>query len=702
MPVADGSAVRAQLGKILSSSVFANSPRMSRFLKFVVETTLEGNGERIKEYVVAVEVFDKPEDYDPQTDSTVRTEASKLRSRLARYYETEGNDDPVRITIPKGSYVPQCEERNSKPITSPVINATVTPRTFPWLKASALVLIAGLVATVGLIWRSRSSDSSAPKLLPLTSYSGLEEQPSLSPDGSQVAFRWKGDIYVKPVGSESVIQVTNDPALDSWPAWSPDGSQIAFVRNGEVLLVSSLGGPPRKVAESSGRIAWVPDGSALLVLQKTSQFGAQSVFRVSLATGQKQRLTFPRDISIGDINMAMSPDGRTLAFCRTELEVCDLFLMPGAGGEARRLTIDRKGILGFAWTADGREIVFASNRQGRFQLWRVAARPEDSTGSYPNPLLVEGAGDDARNPTISHTSKLAYQQYRRNFDIRRAEIKGAEGTPKHHIETSTPLIASTQLDATPAWSPDGGKIAFVSNRSGTQELWVCDADGGNPVKLTSFGGANVIFPRWHPDGNRLIFGALTGPGGNFEGYIIDAKGGAPQRISVGGHHTMAHPVFSHNGRWIYFIPGAQDGAVEAFRMPAEGGTALQITQHGAFRPEESLNEKLLFYGKYGTHGLWRSPVSGGEERQVLDSITGMNWTVVEGGIYYLVSAAEPGARNAVKFYSFKTGETSQVGTTEGTLSEDYSGISVSRDGRWLLYSSISDISSDLMMLDRFR
>jgi Tol biopolymer transport system component len=508
---------------------------------------------------------------------------------------------------------------------------------------------------------------------------------------------------VKAVGSEKELQVTNDPSVDSWPAWSPDGSQIAFVRNGEVLLVSSLGGPPRKIAESSGRIAWVPDGLALLVLQKTSQFGAQSVFRVSLATGQKQRLTFPRDISIGERNMAMSPDGRTLAFCRTELEVCDLFLMSAAGGEPHRLTNDRKGILGLAWTADSREIVFASNRQGRFQLWRVAARPEDSTGSYPNPVLVEGAGDDARNPTISsRTSKLAYQQYRRNFDIQRAEIKGPEGTPQHHIETSTPLIASTQIDATPDWSPDGKRIAFVSNRSGSQELWVCDADGGNPVKLTSFGGPNVIFPRWHPDAKRLIFGALTGPGGDFEGYIIDAKGGAPQRISARGHRGMGHPVFSRNGRWIYFIPGALEETVEAFRMPAEGGEALQITRHGAFRPEESRNEKLLFYGKYGTHGLWSSPVAGGEERQVLDSIAGMNWTVAEGGIYYLASAAESGARNMVRFYSFKTGETRQVGTAEGTLSEDFSGISVSRDGRWLLYSSISDISSDLMMLDHFR
>jgi Tol biopolymer transport system component len=401
--------------------------------------------------------------------------------------------------------------------------------------------------------------------------------------------------------------------------------------------------------------------------------------------------------------MAISPDGRTLAFCRAEtIEGCDLFLVAVGGGTPRRLTNDLKSIFGLAWTADGREIVFASNRRGPFQLWRVAARPADSADSYPRPVLVEGARDDARNPTISQNSRLAYQQSKRNFDIQRVEITGPEGTAEHHLGASKPLIASTQLDVTPSWSPDGKRIAFKSNRSGSEELWVCDADGANLLKLTSFEGPGVILPRWSPDGRRLIFGALTGPGGNFEGYLIDANGGAPQRISVSGHHTMAHPVFSHDGRWIYFIPGAQDGPVEAFRMPAEGGEAMQITRNGAFRPEESPDEKLLYYIKRGKNGLWSVPISGGEERQVLDSITGMNWTVVSKGIYYIVTAIASGARNPVRFYSFKTGKSNQVGTVEGTLSVDYSGISVSPDGRRLLYSYIADLSSDIMMVDHFR
>src|SRR5215470_15105471 len=96
----DASSVRSELSKILSSPVFASSPRMSRFLTYIVEETLAGNGDRLKEYSIAIEVFDKRPDYDPHADSTVRTEASKLRARLDRYYQIEGQGHTLVISIP--------------------------------------------------------------------------------------------------------------------------------------------------------------------------------------------------------------------------------------------------------------------------------------------------------------------------------------------------------------------------------------------------------------------------------------------------------------------------------------------------------------------------------------------------------------------------------------------------------------------------
>ena len=99
-------AVRSQLDRVLGSADFAPSARMTSFLRFVVEETLEGRGDRLKEYTIATEVFGRDESFDPQTNTIVRVEAGRLRRRIERYYLTAGRGDPVRIDLPKGKYVP--------------------------------------------------------------------------------------------------------------------------------------------------------------------------------------------------------------------------------------------------------------------------------------------------------------------------------------------------------------------------------------------------------------------------------------------------------------------------------------------------------------------------------------------------------------------------------------------------------------------
>ncbi|MCC6858196.1 MAG: tetratricopeptide repeat protein [Bryobacterales bacterium] len=105
----------SQLGKVLASKHFARSPRLSRFLKFTVEQFLAGQADSLKEYLIGVEVFGRPESFDPRTDAIVRVQAVALRSRLAAYYENEGARDPVGIEYPKGSYVPVIRERTPGP-----------------------------------------------------------------------------------------------------------------------------------------------------------------------------------------------------------------------------------------------------------------------------------------------------------------------------------------------------------------------------------------------------------------------------------------------------------------------------------------------------------------------------------------------------------------------------------------------------------
>ncbi|MBC8167549.1 MAG: hypothetical protein H7Y20_16975 [Bryobacteraceae bacterium] len=99
-------AVTSHLDKVLSSSTFIRSKRLGRFLRFTVEQCLDGRQNSLKEYLVGVEVFNKMESFDPRIDSIVRVEARRLRSKLDRYYQTEGQEDQIVIQFRKGSYVP--------------------------------------------------------------------------------------------------------------------------------------------------------------------------------------------------------------------------------------------------------------------------------------------------------------------------------------------------------------------------------------------------------------------------------------------------------------------------------------------------------------------------------------------------------------------------------------------------------------------
>src|SRR6202171_1379317 len=123
-------AIQEELGRILSSSTFRAAEREKTFLRYVVNQTTQGRGAEIKEYTIAVEAFGRRDSFDPRSDSIVRTEARNVRLRLARYYASEGLNDPVRIELPKRGYEPQFTETNteaSRPAQETPTPFTVAP-----------------------------------------------------------------------------------------------------------------------------------------------------------------------------------------------------------------------------------------------------------------------------------------------------------------------------------------------------------------------------------------------------------------------------------------------------------------------------------------------------------------------------------------------------------------------------------------------
>ncbi len=157
MSPVDPSDVRAALDHILRSQAFVNAGRLSRMLRFVVERTLAGEGDQLKEYLVGVEVFDRPTDYDPRLDSIVRVEARRLRAKLSEYYETEGAADAVRFRLLKGGYAPTFEQAALAQATS---SDTGPPVAATWRRWGLWALMAA-AAVIALVVAARVWPTSA-------------------------------------------------------------------------------------------------------------------------------------------------------------------------------------------------------------------------------------------------------------------------------------------------------------------------------------------------------------------------------------------------------------------------------------------------------------------------------------------------------------------------------------------------------------
>jgi adenylate cyclase len=158
--------IRGQLDRIVASESFVNSERLSRFLRYVVERTLAGEGDRLKEYVIGTEVFERGERYDPRIDSIVRVEAGRLRSKLDGYYNRYGSSDPVVIRMPRGGYAPVFEAR-------PAATAKPPRRVLPLAGAAAAILLIAIVAWGSGFWAAAERPTTEVRLavLPFSSYS---------------------------------------------------------------------------------------------------------------------------------------------------------------------------------------------------------------------------------------------------------------------------------------------------------------------------------------------------------------------------------------------------------------------------------------------------------------------------------------------------------------------------------------------------
>jgi Tol biopolymer transport system component len=310
-------------------------------------------------------------------------------------------------------------------------------------------------------------------------------------------------------------------------------------------------------------------------------------------------------------------------------------------------------------------------------LWRIGAKEGDE------PEVLANTGQGRGHFAISSHGALVYAQRTSDLDIWVVELArpGAEAGPPVR------LISSTRNDWVPSYSPDGNRIAFTSSRSGYSEIYVCDRNGEHVSKLTNFQGPLASTIGWSPDGKWIVFGTHE----EARDIFVMSDQGTGQRKLTTHPGYDAEATFSRDGKSIYFT-SERSGEAQVWKIPFEGGEAVQVTQQGGREPQESLDGAVIYYKFEDT--IWKKPVKGGEETQVFDTLlrTGI-FCVTATGIYFL-----PTEPKGISFYDFATKTVSSVMANDKL--SDW-GIWASADGLRILYTE-KDPHTDLMLVKNFR
>lgn len=487
-----------------------------------------------------------------------------------------------------------------------------------WVLAiAALVVVVGVSLGVGLFMYpiSLSSSSSANPLgaVPLTSFSGRELEPSMSPDGRQVAFTWEGEengarnVYLIQKGANTPLRLTNSEH-DEWdPTWSPDGQYVAFVRavggGSGVFMVSSIGGSERQIANFPDRhvqaIAWAPDPaqqSLVLALQQRPH-QTYALYRLPVEADTLIQLTDPPAHITGDSDPTFSPSGDRIAFTRTLIDgIQDIHVVSSEGGAPTQVTSDSTRIAGLDWTADGEHLIFASDRGGTSGLWRVP-----SGGGDPEWITTASEGMQLRYPSLARQGRrLAYAQ-----QSGRVNIWKVQNPMDYSAVSSEQLIASTRWDSNPDIASDGGRVAFVSRRSGYPEVWTASSAGEDLKQVTTLEGVSTQTPRWSPDSRRIAFVARQQ--GSSDIYVINENGVRPEQITSDPAEDL-FPAWSHDGTHLYFTSN-RSGRWEIWKIPVDGGSAVQVTYGGATAAQEHPDGSALYVVRSDTTGLWTAPLA---------------------------------------------------------------------------------------------
>lgn len=632
-------------------------------------------------------------------DEALTVAISKLRRALAQ--GDEGAD--FIETIPRVGY--RLHEVGNGDQASPAEAGEPVVRLRHLVALGLSLGLAAVAFAAGWLGSPRAEDAHGPAqsdvLRPpearrLTARPGLESQASLDPAGRRLVFlevdsdRSGLTILDLQTGEESPL--TSGATYN--PKWSPVDQRVAFLRyeadHAVLSLISSAGGPVEEFLRVDPSplvgLDWHPDGTRIVWSGRDTERETFAVKEIDLRTGDVRRLTRPPASDLGDARPNYSPDGRWLAFLRGKDQYSyDLWVLDTATGGERRLTQDGRRIWGFDWQDDSKRLVFSSNRTGRFQLWLMPIEPSVH-GRDSVPTWIPLPDEQVRFPEV-RGSEIFYDSFEVPGDLFEVSADG---------EVVTSPVNSKGRESCPAYSPDGTRLAYGSDRSGAAEVWIRD-DDGESRRLTRLEASMLRAVGWSPDGSRLVAKVVLA--GEQQVVLIDAHTGEAQRLPTPG--VIADVAFGPDGRSVFFA-GDAGGRFEIWRLPLpedevehrEGVEPIRVTEFGALAVRFGVDGTAYVLSGARPELLQREP--GGSWETVLPDFLparAFAWTVVGREIHALHSA-ESGDL-VWKRWDPATGDSMELARLPPRL--ENGGFAVHPNGRTAVIGRLLPWESDLRM-----
>jgi serine/threonine-protein kinase len=627
---------------MLASAVFRDAERSRTMLRFLVERAIDGDGSRVKEYTVGVEALGRGVGFDPRTDPIVRAEASRLRARMDRYYAADGRDDPLLITLPKGTYVAEFRARGPSPAEAEAHEDAVSDRparrALTWGLLGAAIMVLSFAAGGWLARRIKPSDVSDVMTLDVQLQSGgsigseVGADVAIAPDGSRVVFvssdstgvprlrmrRFDGSAPMDLPGTEGA----------RGPFISPDGRWVGFWSAGQLKKTALDGGSPTVLCDAADLLgaSWSADGRIVASLDATNVLWA-----VPASGGT------PRPV----VNLSaqhavprwpqMLPDGKHVLY--TALSA---FGADGARIEVASIDDGTAKVIAtggtYARFVPPGYLIYVN--QGalyavRFDLDRLAVR------GTPVPIL----DDVAYSPVfgfaqldVSRTGTLIYRRAAGRGRLMAAFVDT--------LGRAEPIGDGAGPYGWPALSPDGSRLTLSTIESGVRSVLLFKIVNGRAERMGAplVGLAAGVWTResrfliasdsdgmvWlAPDGgpsHRLIdhqpisIAWSFAPDGRMAYHAMSAttaldlwsvpvtalannalRAGEPRAL-LATRSYEAYPSFSPDGKWLAYTSN-ESGTWEIYvRAEPDNGKPVRVSRGGGRIPRWSRVRRELLYG----------------------------------------------------------------------------------------------------------